>query len=135
MDNIIVPTIIIVTLAIFVLITQRSARKISPRNRLKSHPPPPPGVKIFSSGHVLHDPMSGKDTHRDMMKLITTTSNNRLKGLGDPIRGDLPIPPRKDGLYVPSANPKHTLRVGAVNIFPGNTHERHEKLHEIIATS
>lgn len=134
MDNIIVPTMVIVSLALFVLWNQQKDKSSSIKKPMyKKHPPA--GVKVFSTGHVLHDPMAGKDHHRGMMNLVSVTSNNRLRGLGDPIRGDLPIPPRTEGLYVPYAKPEHTLRLGAVNIFPGNASQRYEKLKELITPS
>jgi hypothetical protein len=52
-----------------------------------------------------------------------STRRNRLMGLGDMIRGDLPIVPCNDCWFVPSAakNPSETLQTGAMKALIGDS--------------
>jgi len=52
-------------------------------------------------------------------RLIFANRNSNLRAGGDKIRGDLPIAPRKCGLWDPSVNPHIDLEQGAINVLAG----------------
>ena len=49
-------------------------------------------------------------------RLIWGNTNSRTRSLGDPIRGDLPIPPCSGNWFQVSANPTLMLQQGAMNV-------------------
>lgn len=64
---------------------------------------------------------------------IYANQRSRLRGLGDAIRGDLPIPRNKKscGWFSVSANPEIDLRRGALDIIGGEYNETSHALHEL----
>ena len=52
-------------------------------------------------------------------RLIFANKGNRLRGLGDPIRGDLPICPTNTGWFQVAADPQNSLQQGAMNVLVG----------------
>jgi hypothetical protein len=52
-------------------------------------------------------------------RFIYANKNSRLRGQGDPIRGDLRIPPRRDNWFNVSANPTVSLQQGALQVMAG----------------
>ena len=52
-------------------------------------------------------------------RLIFANRNSKHRRHGDKIRGDLPIAPRKCGLWDPSVNPHIDLEQGAINVMAG----------------
>ena len=52
-------------------------------------------------------------------RLIVAQKRSRLHGLGDPIRGDIPIAPEPPGWFRPSVQPNIDQRQGAINIIAG----------------
>jgi hypothetical protein len=52
-------------------------------------------------------------------RLIFANRNSNHRRHGDKIRGDLPIAPRKCGLWDPSVNPHIDLEPGAINVIAG----------------
>jgi hypothetical protein len=52
-------------------------------------------------------------------RLIFANKKSRLNGLGDPIRGDLPVVPIAGDWFRPSVQPNIDLREGALNVIAG----------------
>jgi len=52
-------------------------------------------------------------------RLVFANRNSRLRGAGDPIRGDLPFVPTPPGWFSPSVNPQIDLQRGALNFIAG----------------
>lgn len=67
-------------------------------------------------------------------RLILANKKSRLQGLGDPIRGDIPIVPNRTGWFQPSVAPHIDLRAGAMNIISGNN-EMGQQLQELMKAS
>lgn len=64
--------------------------------------------------------------------------NSRLRGQGDPIRGDLPIAPMTGNWFVPSATfegPNVVLQQGAMNVLGGVNNETSTQLSKLIYES
>lgn len=69
-------------------------------------------------------------------RFIYANRNSRLRGLGDPIRGDLPIVPCNAEWFRPSVHPVVDLQQGAMNVIGGIDNETTNALAELInATS
>ena len=69
-------------------------------------------------------------------RYIFSQARSRLRGLGDPIRGDIPIAPANYGWFTPSASPSNDLREGAINVIAGSDNETNRRLANMIyATS
>lgn len=64
---------------------------------------------------------------------IFANQRSRLRGLGDAIRGDLPIPRDQSscGWFSVSANPETDLRRGALDIIGGYNNETSHALHQL----
>lgn len=52
-------------------------------------------------------------------RLMFANQKSRLRSLGDPIRGDLPIVPSKNAWFRPSVQPQVDLRAGALSVMGG----------------
>jgi hypothetical protein len=52
-------------------------------------------------------------------RFVFANQKSRLYGLGDPIRGDIPIAPNKSDWFQVSVHPNTDLRAGAMNIMGG----------------
>lgn len=82
------------------------------------------GIAIYQEnslpvGDMLH---SGEPIIYD--RLITSNKNSRTRGLGDHIRGDLPIIPNCNGGWfttTASFDPKNNLQQGALNVLAGQS--------------
>lgn len=63
--------------------------------------------------------------------------NSRLRGQGDPIRGDLPIVPISGNWFIPSAanTPNLTLSQGAMQVLSGTNNETNNALANLIYNS
>jgi hypothetical protein len=69
-------------------------------------------------------------------RFIYANRNSRLRGLGDPIRGDLPIVPCAADWFRPSVHPSIDLQEGAMNVIAGVDNGTTRALTELInATS
>lgn len=71
-------------------------------------------------------------------RYIYANRNSRLRGLGDPIRGDLPIVPISGNWFVPSAaftGPNIVLQQGAMNVMGGVNNETSNQLASLIYNS
>lgn len=66
-------------------------------------------------------------------RLIFANQKSRLYGLGDPIRGDLPIAPVNDGWFRPSVNANIDLRQGAINVIAGSDNDTSNALRALQA--
>jgi hypothetical protein len=75
---------------------------------------PPEGITVSNSGCVMPSQVVNYD------RLIFANQRSRLYGLGDPIRGDLPIVPIRSDWFRPSVHPNIDLRQGAMNIIGGD---------------
>ena len=67
-------------------------------------------------------------------RIIHSNRNNRRRGQGDQIRGDLPIIPINNGWFNPSANPVDDLQQGALGVIGGQS-EASIRLSEFIKSS
>lgn len=69
-------------------------------------------------------------------RFIYANRNSRLRSLGDPIRGDLPIVPCSSDWFRPSVHPSIDLQEGAMNVIGGVDNSTTQALAELIhATS
>lgn len=75
-------------------------------------------------------------------RLIFSTAKNRLRGQGDPIRGDLPVipcnpeaNPNSNVWFRPSANPQSMLNGGAMNVLGGTGNTTAMQLAELMSTA
>lgn len=64
-------------------------------------------------------------------RLMFANQRSRLYGLGDPIRGDLPIVPCKTGWFRPSTHPSIDLRDGAMMVMGGINNDTTRQLLEL----
>lgn len=96
------------------------------------------------------DPLSGDMNYRDAAffdqdgtakqpivydRFMYANRNSRLRGLGDPIRGDLPIAPLSGGWFVPSGafeGPNVVLQQGAMNVMGGVNNETSRQLADLV---
>lgn len=67
-------------------------------------------------------------------RIMYANRNNRTRGLGDPIRGDLAIVPCKADWFRPSAHPGVDLQPGAMNILAG-PNESTRALNQLIMST
>ena len=72
-------------------------------------------------------------------RYIYANRNSRLRGQGDPIRGDLPITPLNGTWFVPNAaagnNINQTLQQGAMNVMGGMNNETNRNLANLMNKS
>jgi hypothetical protein len=68
-------------------------------------------------------------------RFVFSQARSRLRGQGDPIRGDLPIAPNTGGWFTPSAVPSNDLREGAINVIAGSDNETNRTLANYIYAS
>jgi hypothetical protein len=71
-------------------------------------------------------------------RFIYANRNSRLRGMGDPIRGDLPIVPITGNWFVPSGafeGPNVVLQQGAMNVMGGVNNETNNQLANLIYNS
>lgn len=71
-------------------------------------------------------------------RFIYANRNSRLRGQGDPIRGDLPIVPMTGNWFVPSGafeGPNVVLQQGAMNVMGGVNNETSNQLANLIWNS
>lgn len=71
-------------------------------------------------------------------RYIYANRNSRLRGQGDPIRGDLPIAPMTGNWFVPSGafeGPNVVLQQGAMNVMGGVNNETSTQLSNLIYNS
>ncbi len=65
-------------------------------------------------------------------RLVYANRNSRLRGQGDPIRGDLPITPCPTGWFRPSVQPNVDLQQGALNAIAGVSNQTSNDLAKLI---
>ena len=65
-------------------------------------------------------------------RFITSNRNSRLRSLGDPIRGDLPIVPCASDWFRPSVHPSIDLQQGAMNVIAGVDNSTTQAMAELI---
>jgi Family of unknown function (DUF5850) len=65
-------------------------------------------------------------------RFIYANRNSRLRALGDPIRGDLPIVPCSGNWFRPSVHPNIDLQEGAMNVMGGVNNDTTQALAELI---
>jgi hypothetical protein len=68
-------------------------------------------------------------------RIIYANRNSRLRSLGDPIRGDIPIVPCSGGWFRPSVNPNIDLQQGAMNVIAGVNNDTAKDLANLINIS
>lgn len=68
-------------------------------------------------------------------RYIYANRHSRLRALGDPIRGDLPIVPNSGNWFVPSVHPNIDLQAGAINVLAGVNNETNHQLASLIYNS
>lgn len=68
-------------------------------------------------------------------RYIYANRHSRLRALGDPIRGDLPIVPNSGNWFVPSVHPNIDLQAGALNVLAGVNNETNHQLASLIYNS
>lgn len=68
-------------------------------------------------------------------RFVFSQARSRLRGQGDPIRGDLPIAPNTGGWFTPSSVPSNDLREGAINVIAGSDNEVNRTLANYIYAS
>lgn len=61
--------------------------------------------------------------------------SSRLRGAGDPIRGDLPIVPASGNWFTPNVHPNIDLQAGALNVMGGMYNENSNRLSDLIYNS
>lgn len=66
-------------------------------------------------------------------RLIVAQKKSRLYGLGDPIRGDLPIAPVQSDWFRPSVYPNIDLRQGAMTVIAGHDNSTAKELRSLQA--
>ena len=67
-------------------------------------------------------------------RYIYSNKKSRLRGRGDPIRGDLPITPMTGNWFVPATHPEHDLRQGAMGVMSGIHNETGNATDALIAS-
>jgi len=65
------------------------------------------------------DSLGQEVQHVMVDRLMYANRNSRLRALGDPIRGDLPIAPCQSDWFRPSVNPNIDLQTGALAVLGG----------------
>jgi hypothetical protein len=103
-------------------------------------------VSSASSDHTQHVNSSGLVAVGDMTTInsdgapgqqiiydryIFANRNSRLRAMGDPIRGDLPIVPRLTGWFNVAVNPNIDLHQGAMNVLGGTSNETSRSMAEL----
>lgn len=68
-------------------------------------------------------------------RLIYANQKSRLRGLGDPIRGDLPIVPCAAEWFRPSVHPNIDLQTGAMAVMGGMDNETNRQMAALIANT
>lgn len=68
-------------------------------------------------------------------RYVYSNRNSRLRGLGDPIRGDVPVVPCASGWFRPSVHPNIDLQQGAMNVMGGATNDTANSLANLIYTT
>lgn len=68
-------------------------------------------------------------------RYLYANRHSRLRSLGDPIRGDLPIVPNSGNWFVPSVHPNIDLQAGAINVMAGVNNETNHQLASLIYNS
>lgn len=64
-------------------------------------------------------------------RLMVVNKRSRLRGLGDPIRGDLPIAPYSGDWFAPAVYPSVDLREGALNVIAGHDNTTSNELRAL----
>lgn len=64
-------------------------------------------------------------------RFVYANQKSVLRGLGDYIRGDLPVIPNPPGWFRPSVHPNIDLNDGALNVMAGRTNSTANKLHAL----
>ncbi len=64
-------------------------------------------------------------------RLVFAQKRSRLHGLGDPIRGDLPVVPIQDQWFRPSTRPNIDLRQGAITTISGHDNTTSKQLRAL----
>lgn len=84
-------------------------------------------------------PLLGNTDSQPMVynKFIYTNKDSRLRGMGDPIRGDIPIAPIRGNWFIPSAasTPHTALQQGSINIMSGANNETSQAMAKFIYTA
>ena len=68
---------------------------------------------------TMEETAGGEEDVVNYNRMIISNPNSRLRGQGDPIRGDLVIAPAPTGWFRPSANPTLDLQQGALQVIAG----------------
>ena len=74
----------------------------------------------------MHEAVTGEPIIYD--RVIFANQKSKLAAQGDPIRGDLPILPHKNGWFNPSSRPNIDLRDGALAVMGGVSNSTNQKL-------
>jgi hypothetical protein len=65
-------------------------------------------------------------------RYMAANPDSRIRGLGCPIRGDLPVIPCSTGWFQVSARPSRTLQQGAMNVLGGVTNSTTNEMNTLI---
>jgi hypothetical protein len=65
-------------------------------------------------------------------RYIFANKKSRLRGMADPIRGDLAIVPMSGNWYAPSVQPNIDLHAGSLNVMGGSSNENSHKVARLI---
>jgi hypothetical protein len=68
-------------------------------------------------------------------RYLYANRQSRLRNLGDPIRGDLPIVPASGNWFTPNVHPNVDLQAGAINVLAGVNNETSHQLASLIYNS
>ena len=68
-------------------------------------------------------------------RYVYANRRSRLRGQGDPIRGDLPVVPSTGNWFTPSVHPNIDLQAGAINVLAGVNNETNHQLANLIYNS
>lgn len=64
-------------------------------------------------------------------RFVYANQRSRLRNLGDPIRGDIPITPNPPGWFRPSVHPNIDLMDGAMTVLGGINNQTSNRLHAL----
>lgn len=104
------------------------------------------GNALPQTGDMKNTGVSSKDPkdgfYVNTERLIFSTAKNRLRGQGDPIRGDLPVipcnpeaNPNSNVWFRPSANPQSMLNGGAMNVLGGTGNTTAMQLAQLMSNA
>lgn len=95
-----------------------------------SHPLGDENVNVPSEGFGGDGPKRKQTMTYD--RYIFANKKSRLRGMADPIRGDLAIIPMSGNWFAPSVHPNVDLHAGSLNVMGGSNNENSHKVARLI---